>query len=772
MCETPEVLIVDESPADREMVDRAVRQAVPGARVTGAGDAETFDRVLRTAAPDLVVTDYCLPWGNGLDVIRRVRSRWPECAVLMVTGNGDEGVAVDAMKLGASDYILKSPAHLLRLPSAIRAALQSRADRLATRHAELRYRSLFEHLPIAVYRSTFDGTIVDANKAFAALIGWPSPAAAVGQSASALYVDPDERQDLTATLRRTGEVRDRLVRLRRLDGDTIWVDLTVRVQEDEAGGYVMQGMARNVTDELAAQQQLRLLASALEAAVDAIVITDPSGVIEWANPSFTTMTGYAIEEVRGKKPNVLKSGAHDEAFYRDMWRTILDGDVWMGELENRRKDGRVYAEQMSITPVRDRDGAVAHFVAVKRDISAQRTLEAQFRQAQKMEAIGQLAGGIAHDFNNLMTAILGYCEILLEQIPTDDPNHGDVQEIRSAGVRASSLTRQLLAFSRKQILQPATFDVRGPVAGLDKMLRRVIREDIALSIVHADRPLYVRADIGQVEQVLINLVINASDAMPGGGALTVSTRAETLDDDFVREHPGATKGPFVAVEVRDTGTGMPPDVLARIFEPFFTTKPQGKGTGLGLSMVYGIVKQSGGYVGARSEPGAGSVFTVYLPEADAPASVETVVSQPRKEHASSSASILVAEDDATIRDLVCRVLSRSGYNVVAGGSAREALESLETFGRRPDLLLTDVIMPDTNGIEFARVMRARHPMLPIIFMSGYHDLSDVSPAEGTSAGRLLQKPVSPEALLQAVHESLGTIGSATGYSPWPGPLEA
>ncbi len=767
MCETPSVLIVDGVQAGRELVERATRQAVPGALVTEAGDAEAFDWALRTSAPHLVVTDYCLPWGDGLDVIRRARSRWPECAVLMVTGNGDEGVAVEAMKLGASDYILKSPSHVLRLPGAIRGALQSRADRLATRQAELRYRSLFEHLPIAVYRSTFDGTIVDANQAFAALLGWPSPAAAVGQSASALYVDPGERQDLIEALRRTGDVRGRTVRLRRVDGDTIWVDLTVRVQEDAAGEYVMQGMARNVTDELAAQQQLRLLASALEAAVDAIVITDPGGVIEWANPSFTTMTGYTLEEVRGRKPNVLKSGAHDDTFYGDMWRTILDGDVWMGELENRRKDGRVYAEQMSITPVRDRDGAVAHFVAVKRDISAQRTLEAQFRQAQKMEAIGQLAGGIAHDFNNLMTAILGYCEILLEQIPAEDPNHADIQEIRSAGVRASSLTRQLLAFSRKQILKPATFDVRGPVAGLDKMLRRVIREDIALSIVQADRPMYVRADIGQVEQVLINLVINASDAMPGGGALTVSTRTETLDDDFVRAHPGAAQGQFVAVEVRDTGTGMPPEVLARIFEPFFTTKPQGKGTGLGLSMVYGIVKQSGGYIAARSEVGAGSIFTVYLPEEEAPAAVESVMPSPRMEHASSSASILVAEDDATIRDLVCRVLSRSGYNVVAGGSAREALESLEAFGRRPDLLLTDVIMPDTNGVEFARVMRERHPMLPIIFMSGYHDLSDVSPADGPSCGRLLQKPVSPEALLQAVHESLGSVGArCSGLTEW------
>jgi two-component system NtrC family sensor kinase len=486
------------------------------------------------------------------------------------------------------------------------------------------------------------------------------------------------------------------------------------------------------------------------------VITDPQGVIEWANPSFTSMTGYTLSEVRGQKPNVLASGAHQQRCYEDLWKTILEGRVWMGEIENRRKDGRVYVEQMSMTPVRDRDERVTHFVAVTRDISEQRTLEAQFRQAQRMEAIGQLAGGIAHDFNNLMTAILGYCEILLDQIPADDPNHADVQEIRSAGVRASSLTRQLLAFSRKQILKPATFDVRGTVSGLDRMLRRVIREDIVFAMVQADRPLYVRADIGQVEQVLINLVINASDAMPAGGTLTVSSRAAVIDDDFVRTHPGASKGRFVAIDVRDTGTGMPPDVLCRIFEPFFTTKPQGKGTGLGLSMVYGIVKQSGGYVSATSQVGQGSLFTVYLPEEPEPKAVEAVVRPARRAPSPTSASILVAEDDATIRNLVCRVLLRSGFNVVAGGSAREALESLDGLGGHPDLLLTDVIMPDTSGVEFARIMRVRHPMLPVIFMSGYHDLADVPYADGASAGRLLQKPVTPEALLQAVHESLRT----------------
>jgi two-component system cell cycle sensor histidine kinase/response regulator CckA len=765
MSDTARVLIVDAAVIDREATVQAVHKVLPDAQVTFVADEQALEGVLRTEGPDVVVTDYVLSWCTGLDVIRRVRGRWPESPVVMVASSGDEAVAVEAMKLGAADYILKSDLHTGRLPAAIKTALKSREEHLATRAAERRYRSLFEHLPMAVYRATFGGTIIDANQAFADVFGWARPVDAIGESMVSLYVDPIEREHVVRDLMSAGQARNRVVQLRRTDGREMWGDLTVRVLDDLSGHRVVEGMVRDITEERAAQQQVRLLASALEAAADAIVVTDTTGAIEWVNPSYTAMTGYALDEARLLRSGLLGPKQMGSEVADQMWETILGGRVWVGELENRRSDGRVYAELVSITPVRGRDGVIEHFVAVKRDVSEQRALEAQFRQAQKMEAVGQLAGGIAHDFNNLMTAILGYCEILMEQIPQHDVAWADVNEIRSAGMRASSLTRQLLAFSRKQILQPATFDIRNTVAGLDKMLRRVIREDIAFSIEQWDSPLFVRADIGQVEQVLINLVINASDAMPDGGALRVSTRVVDLDDGFVRTHPGATKGRYVAIDVRDTGTGMPPEVLTRIFEPFFTTKPQGKGTGLGLSMVYGIVKQSGGYIAAESRPGKGALFTVFLPENLEPEAIAPAPQLGAWTRARSSASILVAEDDTAIRDLVCRVLSRSGFNVIAGGSAREALASLESVGQRPDLLLTDVVMPDTNGVEFARILRERNPLLPVIFMSGYHDLAGFQAGEGTSADRLLQKPVTPEALLQAVYESLGTAKYGVAACP-------
>ena len=353
----------------------------------------------------------------------------------------------------------------------------------ASRQAERRYRALFEHLPVAVYRTTFDGTIIDANRAFAELFGWPSPSAAVGQSMLPLYADAAERDRLVQALRRDGEVASQVLQMKRADGPFVWVDLTVRIQEDHAGEAVMQGMARNITDERAAQQQRRLLASALEAAADAIVVTDTRGVIEWANPSFTKMTGYCLEEVRGRNTKVLKSGTHPDEFYRDMWRTILDGRVWMGEIENRRKDGEVYTEQMSITPVRSADGSITHFVAVKRDVSEQRTLEAQLRQAQKMEAIGQLAGGIAHDFNNLLTVILGYCEILIDGLaPRRSATAPTSSEIRMAGAarrRAHAAAARLQPQADPPADECSTLnDDRARASS--KMLRRLIGEDIEL----------------------------------------------------------------------------------------------------------------------------------------------------------------------------------------------------------------------------------------------------------------------------------------------------
>jgi PAS domain S-box-containing protein len=390
------------------------------------------------------------------------------------------------------------------------------------------------------------------------------------------------------------------------------------------------GIFRDITERKRAEGTLRLQSAALNAAANAIVITDPNGTIEWINAAFTSLTGYSADEAIGRNPRQLvKSGVHDQVFYKNMWDTVLAGNVWDGEVTNRRKDGSLYPEGQTITAVRDNDGKIAHFIAVKRDLTEQKLLEAQFLQAQKMEGIGHLAGGVAHDFNNLLTVILAETEFALADLPEDHAIRPGLGEVLGAGQRAASLTRQMLAFSRQQVVEFTIFNLNDLVADVDKMLRRLIGEDIDLVSGPATDLGAVKADRGQIEQVLMNLAINARDAMPDGGKLTIETANVTLDQDYVRSHPYVALGEHVLLAVSDSGLGMSEEVKAQIFEPFFTTKERGKGTGLGLATCFGIVKQAGGHIVVYSEVGIGTTMKVYLPRVrempDAPGGPEKVV---------------------------------------------------------------------------------------------------------------------------------------------------
>ncbi len=538
---------------------------------------------------------------------------------------------------------------------------------------------------------------------------------------------------------KTGEIRHVHVWARRLARDS---------------RLLLHAIFRDVTERRQTEESLHLQSAALHAAAEAIVITDLAGAIQWVNPAFTQLTGYALEETLGRNPGeLLKSGKHLPEFYRDFWETILGGRTWRGEMINRRKGGSLYHEEQTVTPILAASGTITHFVAIKEDITERLQLEAQFRQSQKMESVGQLASGIAHDFNNLLTVINGVSELLLTQMRRDDPVHADVQEIHRAGQRAATLTRQLLAFSRQQVLQPQIVNLGVVVAKMDSLLRHLVEESIDLVVVPASDIGNVKADPGQIEQVITNLVVNARDAMPQGGSLTIELENVTLDEEYARHHGAVVPlGPYVMLSISDSGIGMDEATRARIFEPFFTTKDPDKGTGLGLSTAYGIVKQSQGFIWVYSEVGHGTAFRIYLPEVfDPPESArpEVAVASP-----SGTETILLVEDNVGLRRLACRVLDPAGYAVLAAATGEEALRLLEEHQQPIHLLLTDLVMPGMSGRHLAEHLALTHPALKVLYMSGY--TSDTLVRHGVLEAQVafLSKPFTAVSLLQKVREVL------------------
>ena len=506
-----------------------------------------------------------------------------------------------------------------------------------------------------------------------------------------------------------------------------------------------------------AKSLFRLERVALEAAANAVIITDLAGVVIWSNSAFTRLTGYSAEEVKGQNTRILKSGQHDQSFYKNLWETLLAGRVWHGELINRRKDGTLYAEDSVITPVRDERGEVTNFIAVKRDITERRELEAQLRQAQKIEGIGQLAGGVAHDFNNLLAVIRGNADLLLME--TDQLSSRATEclnQVIAVADRAATLTRQLLAFGRKEVMQSQPVILDQVVGNMMKMLKRIISEDIDLQCHFAAGPRCVEADPGMMEQVLVNLVVNARDAMPRGSQLVITTDIAHVDMAYTQTQLEARAGEFVCLTVRDTGTGIVPEDLPRIFEAFFTTKETGKGTGLGLATVYSIVKQHHGWVEVSSQVGVGTTFRLILP-ALPPDCGPAGTAETETDLRGGSETILLVEDDNSVRTTTRRVLERFGYKVCEAVSSGEALEIWRGQSEGIALLLTDIIMPQgVTGRELAEQLRAERQGLKVIFLSGYGE--DVSGRDTEfirrSKSRFVQKPCSSRTLVETVRECL------------------
>jgi signal transduction histidine kinase len=424
------------------------------------------------------------------------------------------------------------------------------------------------------------------------------------------------------------------------------------------------------------------------------------------------------------------------------------------EKRYRRRDGSVVFARVNLSVHRDADGRPQHFISVVEDITERRTLEAQVRQASKMEAIGLLASGVAHDFNNLLSVVLSYSELLAADLKDGDPMRSDLEEIKGAGLQAVQLTRQLLAFSRQQVLEPQIVDLTEIVRGMGKMLGRLIGADVQLSVTGAHALGKILVDPGQMEQVIMNLAVNARDAMPGGGKLAIETKGVVLDEISAAELVGVKPGSHVLLTVKDTGIGMDRATLARMFEPFFTTKAPGKGTGLGLATVFGIVRQSGGAIDVSSEPNVGTAFEIYFPTAHA-AAVAHVSLRPSELYTlTGSETILVVENEERVRTLTCAILRKYGYTVLDAQSSGDALLTCEQHIGDIHLLLTDIVMPRMNGRQLATRLRAARPMMRVLYMSGYADSAVAHQAAEDPGFAFLQKPITPVALARKVRETL------------------
>ncbi len=1004
------VLHVEDSERDVALLTRHLSRAGYDPVYERVETPEAMRDALAAHEWDLILCDFSMPHFNAIAALAVLKKMELDIPFIIISGTVGEAVAVEAMRAGAHDYLMKD--NLVRLVPTIERELHEAENRRARRLAEEAHKASEAELR-ALFAAMTDVILVLDAKGRYLKIAPTDPSNLYRQPDNLLGkklrdVFPKEQADffLKHIRRALDEGRMRRVEYSlQIDNKEIWFDGSVSPMSKDSVIWI----GRDITERKQAEQLIRLQATALQSAAHAIVITDNQGAITWVNPAFTTLTGYTLEEVSGRNVRILNSGMHDRAFFKTLWDTILSGQVWRGETINRRKDGSLYFEEQSITPVMSDAGEIINFIAIKQDITEhkradealrdseeryrllfesnphpmwvydletlrflavnksavrhygysreeflamvikdirppediplllenvsrvrdgldvagvwrhlkkdgsiidveitthelifvgrraevvlvndvterkkaeealkeaeekyrsifenavegifqstpegrfisanpalvrilgyespeelitdrtniatqhyvnpafrdelermlaeqgivvgfecevfrkdgikiwveenirairdesgallyyegsiedmteRKMLEEQLRQSQKLEAIGQLAGGIAHDFNNLLTAINGYSDLVLRRLQAADPLRHNVEEIKKAGERAAALTRHLLAFSRKQVLQPVAIDLNTIVSDMEKMLRRLIGEDVELRTVLASELGTIKADPGQIEQVILNLAVNARDAMPQGGKLTIETENVYIDEEYATHHVAVKPGHYVMLAVSDTGTGIDEKTRAHIFEPFFTTKEVGKGTGLGLSTVYGIVKQSGGNIWVYSEVGQGTTFKVYLPRV-AGGAQEYRRSVAPKEALQGKETILLAEDDEMVRNLVLEVLRHYGYQVLEASNGGAALLICERHKGQVHLLITDVVMPEMSGRELAVRLSQLRPDMKVLFMSGYTDNAIVDQgvlAEGTP---FIQKPFAPDALAHKVKEVLEQQG--------------
>jgi PAS domain S-box-containing protein len=611
------------------------------------------------------------------------------------------------------------------------------------------YRMLLEQAADGIFIADAGGRYVTVNTRACQMLGYTREELLSLSIPNLVVAEERGFQPLRLEELRAGKLVLSERQLRRKDGTTIWTEISARMLSDGR----MQGIVRDIGERRRAEEERAFLAAIVDGSDDAIIGETLDGRIRSWNTGAQQLYGYTASEALGR-PVTMLAPLERHAEIGDMLARVAGGEhVRQHETIRLRKDGELMEVSLIVSPVRDAQGRVVAASASERSLAEFKRLEAQLRQSQKMETIGQLAGGVAHDFNNILTAIMGYVELVLEELPPDAPVYDDLLQVQHAARRAAALVQQLMAFARKQVIEPYVLDLNELLDEMDKLLRRLLGADIEFVTRPASELWPVRADPAQIQQVIVNLAVNARDAMPHGGTLTIETANVLLDQEYARMHIGASSGSYVMLAVSDTGVGMSDEVQQHIFEPFFTTKEPGKGTGLGLATCYGIVKQHGGNIWVYSEVGQGTTVKVYLPAVLAP------VERPHSANVSigsvGDATVLLVEDEPAVRTIISRVLRDHGYTVLEAQNGVEALEVAEAFGgERIDALVTDVIMPRLSGTLLAAKLTARFPHIRVLYVSGYAVHAAVENGRLEAGVWFVQKPVSPAALLIKLHEVL------------------
>jgi PAS domain S-box-containing protein len=756
------LLLVEDNPGDADLI----REMLEGAGPAGFS-IETVPRLsdavsrLKSNAIDLVLLDLGLPDSSGLETFLKLKAAVPDVPTIILTGNVDQETAVTAVKAGAQDFLVKGRLSGDLVMRSILYALERTRIERSLFVSERKFRRLYESMIDAYVQVDMTGRIVECNKAYTDLLGYTKE-----ELLQLSYIDitPERWRAAEADIvkkqvlpRGYSDLYEK--EYQRKDGTLVSIELRTSLLKNEAGQPTgLWAIVRNISERKRSEAERELLRAAIEQVGETILITDTRGIIQYVNPALTRITGYSKEEVIGQNPRIFNSGRQDRAFYQHLWETIAGGDTFQGRMINRRKDGSFFTEEATISPVCDAAGTIVNYVAVKRDITEKLQLENHLLHAQKLEAIGTLAGGIAHDFNNILSAILGYTDLVREEIGEQSQAGKDLQQVIMASQRAIDLVKQILTISRQGEQKKQPVKIQYIIKEALKLLRPSISTLINItSTIDLECP-EILADPTEIHQIIMNFCTNAYHAMREmqreNHIMTLRLEPVVLDSTAVLKLGlNISAGRFVKLVVSDTGCGMDAATMARIFDPYFTTKEKGQGTGLGLATVHSIVADCGGAVTVASEIGQGTTFSVYLPvfEGDIPAKKEQ---KENKIVALGTERIMVIDDEGLIVQLLQRMLKKYGYRVSTFTSAEDALRIFIDEPTAYDLVITDMNMPKVLGTDLARAFLETRPEIPIILCTGFSEKVDLEQARLIGIRGFMYKPMEQNVLLNLVRNIL------------------